>query len=172
MQDDKTFCYYCFAARVSRLHPLSNFVNISFRFSQKNKYRFSSSSSPLKVLTSHSDMIDISIPWICLLTICWSKCNTSCILLNGNRCIQAFCWKEGKIPLRNARKSFDLAIVASLKGFWLVFRSLQRPNPFPLAWKRKDYFINLWKNSQFWLWYQRPVGWIWQKNGQKCQLTN
>ena len=31
-----------FAAPVSRLHPLSNFVNISFRFSQKNKYRFSS----------------------------------------------------------------------------------------------------------------------------------
>ena len=43
MQDDKTFCCCCcFAARVSRLHPLSNFVNISFRFSQKNKYRFSS----------------------------------------------------------------------------------------------------------------------------------
>lgn len=44
MQDDKTFCYCCccFAARVSRLYPLSNFVNISFRFSQKNKYRFSS----------------------------------------------------------------------------------------------------------------------------------
>ena len=113
--------------------------------------KFFPSSSSFKVLTSHSDMIDISIPWICLLTICWSKCNTSCILLNGNRCIQAFCWKEGKIPLRNARKSFDLAIVASLKGFWLVFRSRLMPNPFQLAWKERFFLKELW---------QKVTGWI------------